>query len=89
MIAETQSNPTAATSPIGTFPRRGAFRVMDDDHSVMYGGNIEGWQKDAKMLSFETASRATDLSNLLFIGVLLTIIVFGALGAYVANKRSR
>jgi hypothetical protein len=52
-------------------------------------GEYGGWQKDAKMLSFEAASRATDLSNLLFIGMLLTIIVFGALGAYVANKRSR
>jgi hypothetical protein len=41
------------------------------------------------MLSFEAASRATDLSNLFFIGMLLTIIVSGALGAYVANKRSR
>jgi hypothetical protein len=45
--------------------------------------------KDAKMLSFETASKATDLSNLLFIGGLLTIVVFGALGAYVASKRPR
>jgi hypothetical protein len=44
------------------------------------------------MLSFEAASKTTDLYNLVFIGGLLTIIVFGALGAYVAyvtNKRSR
>ena len=41
------------------------------------------------MLSFEAASNATDLSNFLFIGELLTIIVFGAFGAYVSGKRSR
>jgi hypothetical protein len=41
------------------------------------------------MLSFEAASKATDLSNELFIGVLLTVIVFGALGAYVSSRRSR
>ncbi len=41
------------------------------------------------MPSFEAASRATELSNILFIGMLLTIIVSGALGAYVASKRSR
>jgi hypothetical protein len=50
---------------------------------------IQGWQKEANMLSFEAVSRATDLSNILFIGMLLTIIVFGALGAYVASRRSR
>ncbi len=41
------------------------------------------------MLSFEAASKATDLSNVLFIGVLLTVIVSGALGAYVSSRRSR
>jgi hypothetical protein len=41
------------------------------------------------MPSFEAASQVTDLSNALFIGVLLTIIVFGALGAYVSSRRSR
>jgi hypothetical protein len=41
------------------------------------------------MLSFEAASNATDLSNALFIGVLLTVIVSGALGAYVSSRRSR
>jgi putative exporter of polyketide antibiotics len=60
-------------------------------------------EKDAKMPSFEAASQATELSNNLFIGMLLTIIgmlltiigmlltiiVFGALGAYVASRRSR
>jgi hypothetical protein len=50
---------------------------------------IKGWKKDAKMLSFEAASRATELSNILFVGMLLTIIVFGALGAYIGSKRSR
>jgi hypothetical protein len=41
------------------------------------------------MFPVETASEATELSNLFFIGMLLTIIVFGALGAYVASRRSR
>ena len=41
------------------------------------------------MLSFEAASKATDLSNLLFIGVLLTVVVSGALGAYFSSRRSR
>jgi hypothetical protein len=62
---------------------------MDDDDSVVYLERAKGWLKDAKMLSFEAASRATELSNILFIGVLLTIIVSGALGAYVSSKRSR
>jgi hypothetical protein len=51
--------------------------------------NRRGWGKDATMLSFEAASKATDLSNVLFIGVLLTVIVSGALGAYVSSRRSR
>jgi hypothetical protein len=62
---------------------------MDDDHGVVYLGWAKGWWKDAKMLSFEAASRATELTNILFIGMLLTVIVFGALGAYVSSKRSR
>jgi hypothetical protein len=41
------------------------------------------------MFSLETASDATELSNLFFIGMLLTVIVLGALGAYVASIRSR
>jgi hypothetical protein len=41
------------------------------------------------MLSFEAASKVTDLSNLFFIGMLLTVIVSGALGAFVVGKRSR
>jgi hypothetical protein len=41
------------------------------------------------MLSFEAASRATDLTNILFVGAFLTVIVFGALGAYVSSRRSR
>jgi hypothetical protein len=38
------------------------------------------------MLSFEAASKATDLSNVVFIGTLLTVIVSGALGAYVSSR---
>ena len=49
---------------------------------------IREW-KDATMLSLEGASNATDLSNALFIGILLAVIVSGALGAYVASRRSR
>ncbi len=62
---------------------------MDDVHSVVYPGSAEGWQKDAKMPSFEAASRATELSNILFIGMLLTVIVSRALVAYVSSRRSR
>jgi hypothetical protein len=51
-------------------------------------GATREW-KDATMLSFEAASTATDISNLVFIGLLLTVIVSGALGAYVASRRSR